>query len=214
LDDPEKLKLRDLLGYFTAKQLWALAGALVGLVVTSFAAGVWLSSQTNSLTLAGEKIAVAKQLQEKEDTIKKLAADHERATKDLKFKLSESEKIVSDAKQTVGTFSKERSWLLLKAEFLEHYLRYELAMPAGLEERERTSRLFIGFVSRLWKTQEDNAVKVAMGLATPSDFPVVSRPIVAKPANPQQRIIKTVTFPDGSSYTVPYEIASAVHRRE
>jgi hypothetical protein len=56
------------------------------------------------------------------------------------------------------------------------------------------------------------------------DLPVVTRPVVGpfvqKPTTLQRsttvkkRVIKTITFPDESSYTVPYEIASEVHRRE
>jgi hypothetical protein len=204
-----------LLSYFTAKQLWALGGAIVGLVVASFGAGVWLTGQKHNLDLASERGNHAQQLQAKEDSIRKLTSELENATTTHKAKLSELEKLLAEDKNTSDTLTKERAWFGLKAEFLEHYLRYELAMAAGGEDLDRARSLFVSFVHRLWRMQEDNAVRAAMGVvAVPSNLPVVTRPSVQKPANVQQRVIKTVTFPDKSSYTIPYEIASAVHRRE
>jgi hypothetical protein len=218
MDDPEKLKLRDLLGHFTTKQLWAAAGALVGLVVASFGAGVWLASQKHALDLAH-------MTQAKDESIRKVTSEVESAAAAHRAKVTELEKQFADAKASADAVSAERAWLKLKAEYLEHHLRYELAMSDGEEDIKRARALFVGFVHRLWKTQEDNAVRVAMGTVNVrSDLPLVARPVVGptvqKPTTVQRfttvqrRVIKTVTFPDKSSYVVPYEIASEVHRRE
>jgi hypothetical protein len=216
--DLEKLKLRDLLGHFTSKQLWAAGGALIGLAATSFAAGAWLMSQKHALDLGLEHSSCSQQLQAKDDSINRFASDLENAAKTHEIRASGLEKLVAEAKSIAYLLAEEREWLRIKAEFLEHHLRYELAMDSGgKEDLDRARSLFVGFVHRLWKAQEDNAVRVAMGSDTDtarSILPIVARPIIQKPTAMQQQVIKTITFPDNSYYAVPYDIASDVHKRE
>jgi hypothetical protein len=224
VDDPEKLKLRDLVGHFTTKQLWGAIAALIGLVGTAFGLGIWLSAQKLSLDLAtertrfeSEKVVHIQQIQAKDDIIRSAAAAAEVAAAESKGRSQALEQQLGEARKATEAMLKERSWLRLKAEFLEHFLRYELSRSSGPEEMERTKALFVGFVHRLWKTQEDKAVQVGMSIER-DDGPIVSRPTVTrptitKPTTSTRRVIKTVTFPDGSSYTVPYEVAAEVHRR-
>jgi hypothetical protein len=225
MDDPDKLKLRDFVGYFTTKQLWGVSAALIGLVGGAFGLGVWLSAQKSTLDLAtertrfmSEKAALEQQLQAKEDAIRRATAATEAAAMDARARVHALEQQVAEGRKPTEALLKERSWLRLKAEFLEHFLRYEVSRASGPEEIARTKALFVGFVHRLWKTQEDRAVQVGMQIERDEGpmvaRPTVTRPTITKPAVLTRRVIKTVSFPDGSSYTVPYEVAAEVHRRE
>lgn len=221
MDDPEKLKLRDLLGHFTTKQLWGAIAALLGLVAAAFGAGVWLSTQKSILDVASKEAAHTQQLQAKDDVIRKLKEEGVERESAGKARVSNLESQLVKTRIALDSTTKERAWLGLKAEFLEHYLRYELAMSSGdLEDRARAKSLFVGFVHRVWKAQEDSAVRLAMGSATTqSSLPIITRPgeqppIIRKPTGTQQRVIKTITFPDKTTFTVPYPVASEVHRRE
>ena len=132
----------------------------------------------------------------------------------------------------------------LKSEFLDYYLGYALALAEGeAEETERTSKLFAGFLYRLWSEQEDAKIKYVLGSGLSGQTPAKARPRVTRSkktkkkrrttpirkkttvrrpvsADPRPELsegkdtIKWVSFPDGSEYAIPYEIAQAVHLRE
>jgi len=112
--------------------------------------------------------------------------------------------------------------------FLDHFLRYSLAKEQGGDDFERAKSLFVGFVHRVWKAQEDQTVNVVMDTRDRTerelvrvDRPVVTPPSIQKPASTyrwqerrvQETVIKTIKFFDGSTYVIPYEVAGAVHKQ-
>jgi hypothetical protein len=81
------------------------------------------------------------------------------------------------------TAASETGVLVLKSKFLDHFLRYALAKEKGGDDLERATSLFVGFVHRLWKAQEDAAVKVVTDtqFRTERERVRVDRPVITRP---------------------------------
>jgi hypothetical protein len=211
MTEPDKLQIRQLLGHLTATQLWGLLGALVALLAGTFSFG--FSAATYSVNL--ESVRAQIELQKQVDA-------QQRQLAEVNQKLTQYE---ADAKSQVS----EMAVLALKAKFLDHFLRYSIAKEKGGDDLQRATSLFVGFVHRLWKAQEDAAVKLATETQVRTEQervrvnkPVVTRPFpqktppefVTRERTIRETVIKTVTFPDGGTYVIPHDVGAAVHKRE
>ena len=196
--EPEKLRLWQLTGYLTAGQLWALLGVLFAVLAGTFSLGFSAAAYKSSV-------------------------DASRVQGETQRRIDETEGKLRGCVAAAEVAASEKSVLIVKAKFLDHFHRYLLAKERGGEDLERATALFVGFVHRLWKAQEDDAVKVAMEIRSRTetvrvDRPVITRPFITKPPSQfvsrriDEAVIKTVSFPDGTTYVVPHEIAAAVHK--
>jgi len=209
--EPEKLQVRQLLGYLTPAQLWALLGVLVAVLAGTFSLGFTAATYAANVESARSRVDLQKQVD------------------DGQRQFAEATQMLTRCRADGQTQGSQLGVLTLKTKFLGHFLRYTLAKEKGGEDLARATSLFVGFVHRLWKAQEDAAVKVATETQVRTeqervrvDRPVVARPFVQKPPPEfvtrertiRETVIKTVSFPDGATYVVPHEVASAVHKRE
>lgn len=100
-----------------------------------------------------------------------------------------------------------QNWLPLKAQYLERHLDYELSREQTPATRDLKARLFTALLSDLWAQQQKRAVSAA--LDSKAGMPII---VMGKPANPTAPgPTKIISFPDGTSYAIPFEIASRVH---
>ena len=207
---PEELTLRDLIVRLTAKQLWGLICAFATLLIATFTLGFSAATYKSNIDLDRAKI------------------EHGRELAEAKRNLSEVTEAKTQAKSMAQAAASERAAIVLKITFLDHFLRYSLAKEQGGDDFERAKSLFVGFVHRVWKAQEDQTVNVVMDTRDRTerelvrvDRPVVTPPSIQKPASTyrwqerrvQETVIKTIKFFDGSTYVIPYEVAGAVHKQ-
>lgn len=221
---PEKITLRGILGNLNAVQLWGLSGAIAGLLATTFSLGFSASHYLDKVEHGNRLASQERTLQEASD---KLRADYELKNVSLNAAIAKVEADLGKSTAELEQVETQRELFLLKSKFLDHYLRYAVAKSESSPDLELTKSLFIAFVHRLWKAQEEAAVNMAFENRSRTErIPVtVARPVAIGPFSVErpteewrertvrERVIKTVTFSDGSSYVVPYEIASEVHRK-
>lgn len=218
MQDPETMKLFELLGHLTAPQLWGICGAAVGVVVAAFSSGMKVAGYKCELKIENLNVQHTHELGA-------LRNEVINTTEQLRASQTQLEKAVDVARENESALAAEKAILALKAKFLDHFLRYALAKEQRSKGLVREKNIFVAFVYRLWETQEDAAVSIGMN---PQSAPAgqssrkgMVGPEVAKPSagygSPEREepVIKTVTFSyDGSVYVIPSEIASEVHLRD
>ena len=204
MDDIEKLKISQLIGNLTAKQLWGIIVTFAGLLVATFSLGVTVANYKSGIYTESIK------------------TEHQSAMTELNAKLDQS-------KKNNDLYVIENNSLVLKAKFLDHFLRYVQAKNSGGDNLDRAKNLFVGFIHRVWKAQENDAVNVVLGTNQRTERvrvrinrPVVTRPFIQQPPpefewqerTVEKKIIKIISFSDGYTYVIPYEVASEAHKRE
>lgn len=233
---PDRLTLRSILGHLTPVQFWGLAGAFVGLLAATFSLGFSASHYLEDVSKKTEEQEHERRLAERERIFQEETGELERNCEAEQARLNST---IAQIEADLGTATAaaeqaNTQWELfqLKSKFLDHHLRYSLAKAeTSNDDLERARTLFVSFVHRLWRAQEEAAVNMAFESRSRTErvqIPVrVTHPVNVGPLvvdkhtttyewqerTVEERVIKTVTFSDGTSYIVPYEIASEVHRR-
>lgn len=228
--DPATLSLRELASRLKPSKIWTIVASLVALVVGAFSAGIATSQYAERVVAEGAKLDCQQRLNEQAAAHSKEIAESVKKRNDLQSQIDNLQKELSDSKMNVDRYTEEQAQAVLHIKFLDHYLRYQLSLTGTNEDKERSKNLFVEFVHRLWKAQEESAIEVAFEsrprTITERVPVVVRRPQVGPLTSPtrtttfedrtrtiQEKVIKIVTFPDGSQYVVPYEIAVEVHKR-
>lgn len=221
MEDVTKIRIKELIGALTTPQLWAVGAAVVGVFGATLAMGFAVANYKAKIEMEGERTRHVTALEQLKDSHSKVISKLERSIEKAKTEATEAESALALADSV-------RNSALLKATFLNHYVRYLIAEKHGGEDLKRAHRMFANFVHLLWVAQEENTVDLVLGEVTKKkkvrvmvEKPVNVQPFgVQRPAryewrdqNVTERIIKVVNFSDGSSYVVPESVASDVHNR-
>jgi hypothetical protein len=221
MEDVSKIRVRDLFGALTTPQIWAVGAAAIGVVSAAFAIGFAAATYKAELATESER-------SKHETALETQKTMHSREIAELEKRIEEGSDKVSATESSLTSATIDRNNALLKATFLNHYVRYLVAEKNGGADLRRAHQLFANFVHRLWAAQEESTVDLVMGetTTTKSVRVMVEKPVDVQPfgvqrpvryewreQNVTERIIKIVNFSDGSSYIVPESVARDVHNR-
>jgi hypothetical protein len=149
----EKIPLWALLRTLTIGQAWALAGAIVAVIVGSAAVGALIQS-VHDEEKAAEKDRIVAEL--KNRAVEELI-DKNRALSELAGKERKANANVEGAKNALAQMEAADHALKGKAEFLERYLTY------NLDRGGSSKNLFIDHVCALWMQAQEYNIRVGQG---------------------------------------------------
>jgi len=162
---PEKLTLRGILGHLTPVQLWSMAGAVAGLLAATFSLGFSASHYLDEVARKTVEQEHGNRLASQEHALReesaKLRADYESKHASLNVALDKAEANFGKVTAELEQAYRQQELFQLKSKFLDHYLRYALAKSESSNDLDLAKSLFVAFVHRLWKAQEEAAVNMA-----------------------------------------------------